>query len=200
MRKLFVATSNAHKLDEMRSIVSDDWQLVGMHEAGFRGDIDEDGETLEENAYLKARALFDHLGGGWVIGEDTGLEVDALDGRPGARTARFAGEGATAQENMAKLLHLLKGASDRSAQFRTVITLIDPHGKVHYFEGICRGRIAEQPMGMGGFGYDPIFIPEGYEKSFAALPAEVKNRISHRARALAELRDFIRHLEEKPAP
>lgn len=200
MRKLFVATSNAHKLDEMRSIFTAGWQLIGMREAGFHGDIDEHGDTLEENAYLKAKALFEHLGGGWVIGEDTGLEVEALGGKPGARTARFAGEGATAQDNMAKLLRLLEGVSDRSAQFRTVIALIDPGGGVHYFEGVCRGRIAEHPMGTGGFGYDPIFIPEGYEKSFAALPAEVKNRISHRARALAELRDFIRHLEEKPAP
>jgi len=198
MRKLYVATSNAHKLDEMRSIFDGGWQLIGMREVGFSGDIDEVAWTLEENAYLKAKALYDYLGGAWVIGEDTGLEVDALGGKPGPRTARFAGETATAQDNMAKLLQLLKDVEDRSAQFRTVIALLHPDGRVQYFEGICKGSIAERPMGDGGFGYDPIFIPEGYTKSFASLPAELKNRISHRARALAKLRDFIHRLEERP--
>gem|GEM_PF-5491781 len=160
MRKLYVATSNAHKLDEMRSIFDGGWQLIGMREVGFSGDIDEVAWTLEENAYLKAKALYDYLGGAWVIGEDTGLEA-----------ARFAGETATAQDNMAKLLQLLKDVEDRSAQFRTVIALLHPDGRVQYFEGsrwpssvfrrYLQGEYCGAPHGRWGIWLRSDLYPRG---------------------------------------
>lgn len=165
--------------------------VLSLSEIGFEDEIDETGTTLEENSAIKADAVYQWLtaNGEWrkvdgVFADDTGLEIDALGGKPGVYTARWAGEPAA---NRQKALAELKDKTDRSAQFRTVITLIKANGEKLVVSGIVRGRIAEEEYGQGGFGYDPVFIPEGYDKTFGELPAEVKNSISHRSRALAEL-------------
>ena len=170
--------------------------VLSLSEIGFEDEIDETGTTLEENSAIKADAVYQWLtaNGEWrkvdgVFADDTGLEINALGGKPGVYTARWAGEPAA---NRQKALAELKDKTDRSAQFRTVITLIkfsaisDQYSETQV-SGIVRGRIAEEEYGQGGFGYDPVFIPEGYNKTFGELPAEVKNSISHRSRALAEL-------------
>ena len=163
---------------------------MSLHEIGFEHEIDETGTTLEQNSAIKAEAVYNWIldNGQWAIdgvfADDTGLEIDALDGKPGVYTARWAGEPAA---NRAKALHELEGKTNRGAQFRTVITFINANGDRFAVSGIVRGRIAEEEYGQGGFGYDPVFIPEGYDKTFGELPAAVKNRISHRSRALAEL-------------
>ena len=165
--------------------------VLSLSEIGFEDEIDETGTTLEENSRIKADAVCQWLmaNGQWrkvdgVFADDTGLEIDALGGKPGVYTARWAGEPAA---NRKKALAELKDKTDRSAQFRTVITLIKANGERLAVSGIVRGRIAEEEYGQGGFGYDPVFIPEGYDKTFGELPAEVKNSISHRARALQAL-------------
>ena len=177
-------------------------EVLSLHEIGFEAEIDETGETLEENSLIKAQTVWDwmngengdaSLNGGLMIdgvfADDTGLEIDALNGEPGVYTARWAGSPAA---NRAKALRELEGKDNRGCQFRTVITLLmngdaPLNGRMMQVEGIVRGRIAEQEYGEGGFGYDPVFIPEGYDKTFGELPAELKNHISHRARAIQEL-------------
>ena len=164
--------------------------VLSLSEIGFEDEIDETGTTLEENSAIKADTVYHwildngHLTLDGVFADDTGLEIDALGGKPGVYTARWAGEPAA---NRQKALAELKDKTDRSAQFRTVITLIKVNGERLAVSGIVRGRIAEEEYGQGGFGYDPVFIPEGYNKTFGELPAEIKNSISHRSRALAEL-------------
>lgn len=167
--------------------------VLSLSEIGFKDEIDETGTTLEENSRIKAETVAAFISGqqsvfsgqiDGVFADDTGLEIDALGGKPGVYTARWAGEPAA---NRQKALAELKDKTDRSAQFRTVITLIKVNGERLAVSGIVRGRIAEEEYGQGGFGYDPVFIPEGYDKTFGELPAEVKNSISHRSRALAEL-------------
>lgn len=167
--------------------------VLSLSEIGFEDEIDETGTTLEENSRIKAETVAAFISGlqsvfsgqiDGVFADDTGLEIDALGGKPGVYTARWAGEPAA---NRQKALAELKDKTDRSAQFRTVITLIKVNGERLAVSGIVRGRIAEEEYGQGGFGYDPVFIPEGYDKTFGELPAEIKNSISHRSRALAEL-------------
>jgi XTP/dITP diphosphohydrolase len=200
--KLVFASNNAHKLAEVRAIMPAGVDVLSLRDIGFVQEIDETGTTLEENSKIKANAVYHwlldngHLTLDGVFADDTGLEIDALNGEPGVYTARWylsnegAKEAKTELENFAlnraKALRELNGKTNRGCQFRTVITLIRGE-KTLQVEGIVRGKIATEEYGEGGFGYDPIFIPEGYEKTFGELPAELKNTISHRARALAEL-------------
>lgn len=188
--RLVFASNNAHKLAEVRSIMPAGIEVLSLHDIGFEHEIDETGTTLEENSAIKAEAVYQwivengHCTLDGVFADDTGLEIDALGGKPGVYTARWAGEPAA---NRKKALAELAGKEDRSAQFRTVITLIKASGERIAVSGIIRGRIATEEYGEGGFGYDPVFIPEGYDKTFGELPATIKNSISHRSRALAEL-------------
>lgn len=188
--RLVFASNNAHKLAEVRSIMPAGIEVLSLHDIGFEHEIDETGTTLEENSAIKAEAVYQwivengHCTLDGVFADDTGLEIDALGGKPGVYTARWAGEPAA---NRKKALSELADKEDRSAQFRTVITLIKASGERIAVSGIVRGRIATEEYGEGGFGYDPVFIPEGYDKTFGELPATIKNSISHRSRALAEL-------------
>ena len=192
--RLVFASNNAHKLSEVRAIMPAGVEILSLHEVGFESEIEENGTTLEQNSAIKAEAVYQWINDQMVNGQmvnvfgvfadDTGLEIDALGGKPGVYTARWAGEPAA---NRKKALAELADKEDRSAQFRTVITLIKMSGERIVVSGIVRGRIAEEEYGEGGFGYDPVFIPEGYDKTFGELPAEIKNHISHRARALQAL-------------
>lgn len=195
--KLVFASNNKHKLEEVRQILPRSVEVVSLKEIGFLQEIDETGETLEENSALKAREVWEWLvqqglsaGVDGVFADDTGLEIVALGGLPGVRTARWAGDDAVDVNNRQKALRELLGKADRSARFRTVVTLI-MGGEMQQVEGIVNGRIAQQEEGEGGFGYDPVFIPEGYDKTFASLSAEIKNSISHRGRALEALKKVI---------
>ena len=187
--RLVFASNNAHKLEEVRGIMPAGIEVLSLRDIGFESEIEETGTTLEENSLIKAEAVFHWIldNGQWtldgVFADDTGLEIDALGGKPGVYTARWAGEPAA---NRKKALAELADKDNRKAQFRTVVTLIKD-GKTIQVSGIVRGRIAEEEFGQGGFGYDPIFIPEGYDKTFGELPAAIKNGISHRARALQAL-------------
>lgn len=190
MRIVF-ATNNSHKLDEIRNILGSSFEVMSLNELGCHDDIPETGTTLEENARQKAQYIYDkyHCN---VFADDTGLEVDALGGKPGVYSARYAGgEGHDSEANMTKLLKNLEGEDNRKAQFRTVIALI-LDGKTSLFDGIVKGEIIKERRGGEGFGYDPIFQPEGYDKTFAELGNDIKNTISHRARAVAKLAAFLK--------
>ena len=190
--KLVFATNNKHKLDEMRAILGDKVELLSLADIDCHDDIPETADTLEGNALIKARHIYSKYGCS-CFADDTGLEVDALGGEPGVYSARYAGESNDSEANMRKLLSNLTGKTDRNAQFRTVIALIiDSEEKL--FDGVVRGAIAEQRMGTAGFGYDPIFVPEGFAESFAQMPAEQKNSMSHRARAAAALNEYLQTL------
>lgn len=202
--KIVFATNNQHKLDEIRSILGDKFEIVSLADIGCHEDIPETGATLEENALMKAQYVYDHYHVS-CFADDTGLEVDALGGAPGVYSARYAGgEGHDSEANMAKLLHELKNYSNRKARFRTVIALIMkkdicPCGctsikEIHQFEGIVNGEIIHEKRGGEGFGYDPIFQPEGYDKTFAELGTNIKNTISHRARATQKLAEYLKTL------
>ena len=186
---LVFATNNAHKLDEVRSILGSRFTVKSLKEIGCEADIPETADTLEGNALMKARFLYERYGVD-CFADDTGLEVTALGGAPGVHTARYAGNH-DSEANMKKLLNELEKKSDRSAQFRTVIALII-EGKEFLFEGIVKGTIAKEKAGDGGFGYDPIFIPEGHTESFAQMSGEMKNSMSHRFRATRQLGDFLK--------
>lgn len=207
--KLVFASNNAHKLEEVRGIMPAGIEVLSLRDIGFESEIEETGTTLEENSAIKARTVADFISRqpsafsyqiDGVFADDTGLEIDALGGAPGVFTARWYRMNELTSEgvkeltderdifaaNIAKALTKLKGKTERGAQFKTVITLIRDE-RVIQVAGVVRGRIAEEAYGKGGFGYDPVFIPEGYDKTFAELPAETKNHISHRARALEML-------------
>lgn len=212
--RLVFASNNAHKLSEVRAIMPSGVEVLSLHDIGFEHEIEETGTTLSENSRIKAETVEAWLkaNGQWpsvdgVFADDTGLEIDALGGKPGVYTARWYKQeptlflperkGVTAEQlnfsaNRAKALRELKGREDRGCHFKTVITLITNDQDLQV-EGIVRGQIAEEEYGEGGFGYDPVFIPEGYDKTFGELPAEVKNNISHRSRALAELVKVLHH-------
>lgn len=188
-RKLVFATHNAHKVDEVRAILPASVELVGPAALGCHDEIPETGNTLRDNALQKVQYIHDRFGID-CFADDTGLEVEALDGAPGVYSARYAGEPADFAKNRAKLLAALAGISNRRAQFRTVVSLI-LNDKTYFFEGIVKGRIIAEERGVGGFGYDSVFVPDGYDKTFAELPAAVKNSISHRARAMEQLNNFL---------
>ncbi len=191
MTTLLFATNNAHKIGEMRSIIGNLVQVVGLKEAGINTEIPEPHDTLEENASEKSAAIY-ALTGMSCFSEDTGLEVYSISNEPGVRSARYAGDSSTSEQNIIKLLDKLKGRNDRRARFRTVISLIW-NGKEYQFEGICEGSIAEQPRGAQGFGYDPVFIPAGSTLSFAEMTLEEKNMFSHRKKAADQLVLFLQH-------
>lgn len=190
------ATNNAHKLSEIRQILGNSIEVLSLKDIGCDVDIPETGSTLEENALQKAQYVFDHYHLD-VFADDTGLEVEALNGAPGVYSARYAGDGHDSEANMAKLLKELEHEDNRKARFRTVIALIQKVGgldcvqRIKLFEGIVNGQIIRERRGGEGFGYDPIFLPDGYDQTFAELGMEVKNEISHRARATAKFADFV---------
>ena len=188
--KIVFATNNEHKLEEIKDILGKDFEIVSLAEIGCHEDIPETGLTLEENARQKSTYIVEHYNHD-CFADDTGLEVDALNGEPGVHSARYAeGTDHDSEANMRKLLSKMSNVKDRTARFRTVISLII-NGVEHQFEGCVEGRIATEKHGKEGFGYDPIFIPEGYDKSFAELGEEVKNQISHRARAVKKLAEYL---------
>ena len=188
--KLVFATNNRHKLQEVRDIVGDRIEVLSLSDIGCYDDIPETADTLQGNALIKARHIYEKYGFD-CFADDTGLEVEALDGAPGVYSARYAGEECCSESNMQKLLHNLTGKNNRRAQFRTVIALII-NGEEKLFNGIDKGNITEEKMGDSGFGYDPIFIPEGFSESFAQMPAEMKNSISHRFRATEQLSNYLK--------
>lgn len=186
MQTILFATGNAHKLSEIKSVLADKpYKVLSLKDLGITYDIPETGDTLEDNASIKSKYLADRYPEYHIISEDTGLEIDALDGAPGVYTARFGGPEKDAQQNMNKVMTELQFKEDRSAQFRTVISHIY-QGTEKQYEGIVRGKIAKEKAGEDGFGYDPIFIPEGYELTFAQLGSDIKDKISHRSRAVAK--------------
>lgn len=187
-RRLLVSTRNAHKVSEIRDILRLDFEVLDLTAISGVGDVEETGLTFEENATLKAQAVSGHFDG-WVIADDSGLEVDALDGAPGVWSARFSGAGATDASNRALLLEKLEGVRgrERSARFRCVIVLAREGRKLATFSGSVEGVIINQEKGECGFGYDSLFVPEGYCDTFAQLGPEVKNTLSHRAKALEGL-------------
>ncbi|MDD2283856.1 MAG: non-canonical purine NTP diphosphatase [Paludibacter sp.] len=189
MRKLVFATNNAHKLDEVKSVSRDSIAILSLKEINCFDDIPETADTLEGNALLKAQYIYNKYGYD-CFADDTGLEVDALDGRPGVYSARYAGDEQDAVKNMQKLLSELDGVENRKAQFRTVVALIES-GEIRYFEGKITGKIIREPAGKTGFGYDPIFIPDGFSQTFAELGSDLKNKISHRALAINELKKYL---------
>ena len=189
MMKLIFATNNAHKLREVAQVIGSCVELVSLAECGVVEDIPENEPTLEGNALAKARYIYSRTGQN-CFADDTGLEVDALGGEPGVRSARYATDGHDDEANKKLLLQRLEGAGCRNAQFRTAIALI-LDGEEYLFEGIVRGHIACEEHGDGGFGYDPLFVPEGYELSFAEMSADEKNAISHRGRAVRALAAFL---------
>jgi XTP/dITP diphosphohydrolase len=191
--QLIFATNNQHKVNEIRQAVGDQLQLLTLKEAGIDTDIPEPFDTLEENATNKSRTIYDMTGGANCFSEDTGLEVDALNGEPGVKSARYAGEGRSSQDNIIKLLGALENQPGRSARFRTVISVIID-GKESFFEGICTGRITHEQRGTDGFGYDPVFIPDGSDKTFAEMNMHEKNRFSHRKKAVEKLVVFLKGL------
>ena len=195
--KLVFATNNAHKIEEAQSIVADRLALISLKEAGFDIDVDETGSTFHENAYLKAQAVFEATGLPCVA-DDSGLCVDALHGAPGVYSARYAGEPVNHSANNAKLLSVLEGSVNRSASFRTVLCVMGLGGSKRplYFEGKVEGEILLKATGSEGFGYDPIFQPTGYSKSFAQMLAHEKNALSHRAKAFEQLMLFLKREEE----
>ena len=188
--RLVFATNNRHKLDEVRAIVGDRVEVLSLNDIDCHDDIPETADTLQGNALIKARYIYEKYGVD-CFADDTGLEVEALGGEPGVFSARYAGEECCSEANMQKLLHNLTGKTNRNAQFRTVIALIID-GKEMLFDGIVKGTIATEKKGDSGFGYDPIFIPEGHAESFAQMSGEMKNSMSHRFRATQQLGDYLK--------
>lgn len=189
MKRIVFATHNAHKLEEVRMILTGNFDVVGLADIGCFEEIPETAETLEENAFSKARFVFEKYGID-CFADDTGLEVEALDGKPGVYSARYAGEPSNSFNNVQKVLEEMEGKVNRKAQFRTVIALIE-QGKATCFEGIIKGEIGNEPKGSNGFGYDPVFIPEGSDASFAQMDSTTKNTISHRALAVQKLVNYL---------
>lgn len=187
--KIVFATNNAHKLREVQQTVGDKFEIVSLRECGVVEDIPENEPTLEGNALAKARYIYSRTGLS-CFADDTGLEVDALGGEPGVRSARYATDGHDDEANKRLLLERMEGKENRGAQFRTAMALI-LDGEEYLFEGVVRGEILTQECGDGGFGYDPLFAPEGHSESFAEMSAEEKNAISHRGRAVRKLAEYL---------
>lgn len=192
--KIVFATNNKHKLEEVKSILSSKLKIVSLSEINCFNDIPETTDTLEGNALQKAYYIKEHFNID-CFADDTGLEVKALNNAPGVYSARYAGEAHNTEANMQKLLKELEGAENRKARFRTVIALL-LDGKEYIFEGIVNGKIIEEKRGNEGFGYDPVFVPDGYNQTFAELGMDIKNNISHRAQAVKKLADFLSDLAQ----
>jgi len=190
MIKLVFATNNAHKLEEVRAVFGNKAEVLSLKDIHCFDEIPETADTLEGNALLKAKHVYDKFGYN-CFADDTGLEVNALGGKPGVYSARYAGEEQDSQKNMQKLLSELAENTNRKARFRTVIALIE-QGEIKYFDGKINGNITSIASGNAGFGYDPIFVPEGFSQTFAELGSEVKNKISHRALAINELKKYLK--------
>ena len=194
MTTLIFATNNEHKVSEIQSLLPKDINVITLQQAGINIDIPEPYDTLQENANTKAKTIFEITKQN-CFSEDTGLEIDALNGAPGVHSARYASEDRNFNANIEKVLTNLKNIENRTAQFRTVICLIWEQ-KEYYFEGVCRGQIAEQNSGTAGFGYDPIFTPEGATKSFAEMTMDEKNTHSHRKKAVTQLFTFLQSINK----
>jgi XTP/dITP diphosphohydrolase len=192
MHTLIFATNNRNKVAEIQSLVGSDFEIIPLKEAGIDIDIPEPHDQLEANALEKATTIF-NLTQQNCFSEDTGLEIDCLDGEPGVKSARYAGEDRDFQANIDLVLHKMEGVSSRTAQFRTVICLIWAQ-QTYYFEGICKGQILTDMQGEKGFGYDPIFVPDGSTKSFASMTMAEKNQFSHRQKAVTQLFQFLQTL------
>ena len=190
MTELLFATHNQNKVEEIRALLPQ-FKVLSLKDVNFNEEIEETGTTLEENASLKAQTVFEKTGKA-CFADDTGLEVVALNGDPGVYSARYAGEPANSENNMDKLLAALDGENDRSAAFRTVISFVDENGLKINFEGSVEGEILMERTGNGGFGYDPVFKPNGYEQSFAEMTPVQKNEISHRGRAINRFVEYLR--------
>lgn len=190
--KLVFATNNKHKLEEVRAILGNRVEVLSLADINCNDDIPETADTLQGNALIKAHYIYDKYGVD-CFADDTGLEVEALDGAPGVYSARYAGDNHDSHANMNKLLQNLTGKKNRNAQFRTVIALIIK-GKEILFDGIVKGEITLEKAGDSGFGYDPIFVPQGYSQSFAQMDSELKNSISHRYLATKQLCDYIKNM------
>jgi len=191
MKELVFATNNQHKLKEIREIIGSQYKIISLDEIGCYEDIIEDAETIEGNASLKSWYVYNKFKMD-CFADDTGLEIEALDGKPGVKSARYAGDDCNPENNIKKILAELAAHTNRKARFKTVISLIR-QGTETFFEGTVDGVILKGKRGDGGFGYDPVFLPDGYEKSFAELAAEEKNKISHRGRAMQKLISFLTH-------
>jgi len=189
--KLCFATNNAHKITEVQQLLGGSFEIIGLQAIGCTEELPETQNTLEGNSAQKARFVYQNYGVN-CFADDTGLEIEALRGEPGVHSAHYAGPQRDSQANMTKVLNKLTGVANRQAQFRTMITLI-LNEQEYTFEGIAPGTISEAPSGRAGFGYDPIFIPQGYEQSFAKMTLEEKNQISHRAKAVRKLVDFLQN-------
>ncbi len=190
MKKLVFATNNAHKLEEIRAILGDKVEILSLNDINCHADIPETADTLQGNAALKAQYIYENYGLD-CFADDTGLEVEALNGAPGIYSARYAGgEGHDSEANMKKLLSEMQDKENRKARFRTVICLIEG-GEEHFFEGIVNGSIIRERKGGAGFGYDPVFMPDGYSETFAEMGNDEKNKISHRARAVQKLCEYL---------
>ena len=193
--RLIFATNNTHKTEEIKALLPDDFTIITLKEAGVHGDIPEPHDTLQDNAAEKARTVY-ALTHSNCFSDDTGLEVYALNNEPGVHSARYAGEGRSFDKNIDKLLQKMEHIQDRSARFRAVICLI-LDGQEHYFEGVCEGKILEERKGVEGFGYDPVFVPDGADKSFAEMSMEEKNNYSHRGKAVATLVAYLKQISIK---
>jgi len=193
--QLIFASKNEHKVAEIRALLPTGWQLLGLNDIGEMPDVEETGTTLEANALLKAQTVFSYTGLA-CFADDSGLEVDALQGKPGVLSARYAGPEKNDRKNGEKLLKDMAEHTQRGAQFRTVIALVTASDK-HCFEGVVKGNILHEFRGDMGFGYDPLFVPEGWDKTFAQVPMEVKNSVSHRALALRKFVAFLNNVEKR---
>jgi len=189
MKKIVFATNNKHKLKEIRKITAGILEILSLSDINCEEEIEETGITLEENALIKARYIKEKYGYD-CFADDTGLEVEALGGAPGVYSARYAGEACNPLKNMLKLLQVMEGITNRNARFRTVIALL-MNNETYFFEGVVDGQIIEEQKGSAGFGYDPIFVPEGYNQTFAELGIDIKNQISHRAKATRQFAQFL---------
>ncbi len=189
MKKIVFATNNIHKLTEIKQLLANDFEIISLNDIGFYQDIPETGSTLKENASIKSHFIHNrfHIN---CFADDTGLEVDALNGAPGIYSARFAGENCSYDDNVRKLLKQMEGKTMRTARFKTVISLILNNNE-YFFDGVVEGQIIKRPRGSSGFGYDPVFLPNGFDLTFAELSSEIKNRISHRGKAIVKFIDFL---------
>ncbi|MCD4794121.1 MAG: non-canonical purine NTP diphosphatase [Bacteroidales bacterium] len=189
--KLVFATNNKHKLEEVKTIISNDFEILNLKDINCVEDIPETQDTIEGNASQKAFYIYENYKTN-CFADDTGLEIDVLNGEPGVYSARYAGEGCSFDDNIEKVLKKLTGVSNRKAQFKTVISLVID-GKEYQFKGIIEGTLLKERRGTSGFGYDPVFLPKGYNKTFAELSSEEKNKISHRGRASRKLAEFLKN-------